>query len=379
VNCMSSKPTNGLELRSLVTENGELELSLVDVPIPTLQAGEILVRIEAAPLNPADQNLLLSGADLGTMRGAGTPQRPVARAIIPEERRRGVAGRFGQSLGIGLEGAGTVISAAPDARALMGKTVAMFGGSMFAQYRCLRAADVLVLPDDASANEGASSFVNPLTALGIVATARREGRTALVNTAAASNLGQMVNRICLADGMGLVNIVRSPEQIAMLRSDGAVHVCDTSAPTFTEDLVDALAATGATVAFDPIGGGNLIGRILAAMEVVASRSVTGYSPYGSSVFKQVYVYGGLDPRPTELTRNFGHAWGLAGWSVNWFVASLSPEEKERIYGRIRSELKTTFASNFSHEISLRQALDPAIIGAYARRATGEKYLIKPAI
>jgi hypothetical protein len=280
---------------------------------------------------------------------------------------------------VGNEGAGVVAAAgeSPGSQALLGRTVAVFGGSMYAQYRVARAADCLVLPPDATPADGASCFVNPLTALGMIGTMRREGHAALVHTAAASNLGQILNRLCLADGIGLVNIVRNASQAGLLRAAGAKHVCDSSAPSFTEDLITALQATGATLAFDAIGGGKLAGQILACMEVVASRAAGPYSRYGSSVHKQVYIYGGLDPRPTKLNRGFGMAWGIGGWLLMPFLEKVGPAEAQSMRDRVVAELKTTFASRYVKTISLTDALRLEHISAYSRRATGEKYLINP--
>jgi threonine dehydrogenase-like Zn-dependent dehydrogenase len=278
---------------------------------------------------------------------------------------------------VGNEGAGVVVAAGAGAEALMGKKVALVVGGMYAQYRLARASDCLVLNDDASPQDGASAFVNPLTALGMVETMRNEGHTALVHTAAASNLGQMLNRVCLADNIPLVNIVRSPEQANLLKAQGANHVLDSSAPDFREHLVAAIAETGATLGFDAIGGGTLASQILSAMEVAANRRGGEYSRYGSSVFKQVYIYGVLDESPTIVNRNFGLTWGMGGWLLGVFLAKAGPDVGKRLRDRVVAELKTTFASHYTAEISLADALDPVVLQAYARRATGEKYLIAP--
>jgi NADPH:quinone reductase-like Zn-dependent oxidoreductase len=293
---------------------------------------------------------------------------------------RAMAGRVDQSMPVGNEGAGVVIAAGSDpaAQGLMGKTVAILGGAMYAQYRMLKAADVLPLPADATAADGASCFVNPLTALGMVETMRLEGHTALVHTAAASNLGQMLNRICLKDGVGLVNIVRSREQAHILTDIGATQVVDSTSPTFMEDLTKALVETGATLAFDAIGGGKLAGQILTAMEAAAVQRMTTYSRYGSTTYKQVYIYGGLDTGPTVLNRAFGMSWGLGGWLLTPFLMKIGAAEGQKLRQRVADELKTTFASHYTKEISLAEALDPAVIAAYNKRATGEKYLINPA-
>lgn len=369
--------TTGLQLRSLVKASGELELSLARVPVQPPAAGEVLVRIEGSPINPSDLGLLVSAADMSQAKTSGTAESPVVTAPIPPAYLKAMAARLDESMPVGNEGAGVVVAAGAGAEALIGKTVAILGGAMYAEYRTLRAADCLLLPDDVTPAEGASCFVNPLTALGMVETMRREGHTALVHTAAASNLGQMLNRLCLKDGVALVNVVRSQEQADLLRGQGAVHVLDSTAPTFGEDLVDALVTTGATLAFDAIGGGRLVGQILTAMEVAANRKATEYSRYGSTTYKQAYIYGGLDTRPTELNRGFGMSWGVGGWLLTPFLMKIGGEAAQALRQRVASELKTTFASHYTAEISLAEALQLDTLAAYNRRATGEKYLINP--
>jgi NADPH2:quinone reductase len=370
----------GLQLRSLVKPGGELELSLAEIPVPAPAADEVVVRVEASPINPSDLGLLFGAADVSTAAMSGTRARPVLTARIPEGRMRAMAGRVGQSMPVGNEGAGVVVEcgSSADARALAGRTVALFGGAMYSQYRCVKAAQCLPLPAAATPADGASCFINPLTALGMVETMRREGHSALVHTAAASNLGQMLNRICLKDGIGLVNIVRTPQQEALLRGAGARHVCNLTAPTFAADLTEAIAATGATLAFDAIGGGKLAGQILNSMEATLARSLTEYTRYGSNVHKQLYVYGGLDLGPIVLERNFGFAWSVGGWLLWPFLQRIGEEAAAKLRARIVAELKTTFASRYAKEISLAQALDPAEIAVYGQRNTGAKYLINPA-
>jgi NADPH2:quinone reductase len=372
-------PMSSLELRSLVTEQGTLELSLADVPLPPLNSGEILVRVEAAPINPSDLGLLLAGADLDTASVEGTSERPVVTAPLPDGALRVLSGRVGKSLPAGNEGAGTVVAAgpSPEAQALLGRTVAVAGGSMYAQFRVASGSSCLVLPPGTSAVEGASSFVNPLTALGMIETMRREGHSGLVHTAAASNLGQMLVKLCLEEHVPLVTIVRKPEQVELLRSIGAAHVCDSSLPSFMEDLIDAIVATSATIAFDATGGGKLVSQILTAMEAAANTSGREYSRYGSTVHKQVYIYGGLDRSPTILTRNFGFAWGLGGWLLTPFLGTLDSDTFSGFRLRVAAGLKTTFASSYTSEVSLVGMLDPLIAGRYAKQATGEKYLVVP--
>jgi NADPH2:quinone reductase len=372
-------PRTALQLRSLIKRSGELELSLVEEPIPEPKPDEVIVRVEAAPMNPSDLGLLFGAADMKAAKASGTPERPVVTAPVPEGVMKAMAGRLDQSMPVGNEGAGVVVAAgaSPAAQALLGKVVAAIGGAMYTQYRCLPAAQCMPLPEGTTPAEGASAFVNPLTALGMVETMKREGHKALVHTAAASNLGQMLNRICLADGIELVNIVRRKEQADILRAIGAKHVCDASAPTFMEDLTEALAATGATLAFDAIGGGKLAGQILNAMEAALLRKATEYSRYGSTTHKQVYIYGGLDRGPTEFTRGFGMTWGMGGWLLFPFLQKIGPEGAAKLRARVAAELKTTFASHYTREVSLREALKLEEIAVYAKQATGEKYLLNP--
>ncbi len=367
----------GLALRSRITAGGKLELWLEEETTPEPAADEVVLRVEAAPINPSDFGLLLGPADASTLQFGGTAERPVVTGTVPPARLAGVAGRLDAAMPVGNEGAGTVVAAGADARALAGRVVAALGGGMYAQYRVLKAADCLVLPEGTPARAGASAFVNPLTALGMVETMRREGHTALVHTAAASNLGQMLNRICLADGIPLVNIVRNAQQAGVLRGIGAKYVLDSTSPNFAADLTEALAETGATLAFDAIGGGTMAGTILAAMEAAQSRKLASYSRYGSSVQKQVYIYGSLDPGPKVIAGNFGMAWGVGGWLVTSFLRNVGREGAARLRARVVSELTTTFASHYTAEISLAEALSRDAIAAYSRRATGEKYLINP--
>jgi NADPH2:quinone reductase len=376
---MAIDEDTGLQLRSLVKASGELELSLARIPIPAPAVDEVLVRIEATPLNPSDIGLLLGSADLSTARLSGTAQAPVLTATVPPEAMPGVAGRIGQSLPVGNEGAGLVVAAGASAaaQALIGKTVATFGGAMYAQHRCVRAEDAHVLPPGVTAAEGAACFVNPLTVLGMVGTMRDEGHKGLVHTAAASNLGQMLVKLCLEEGAPLVNIVRSPAQAKLLRDLGAAHVVESGAPDFMEALTEALAETDATLAFDAIGGGKIVSQILAAMEAAVVKKTGRYSRYGSAAHKQVYIYGALDPGPTELARDFGMTWGLGGWLLPPYLKKIGWDAAQALRRRVTQTLKTTFASHYTRTISLAEALQPEVIALYDRRATGEKYLINP--
>ncbi|PND59198.1 NADH oxidase [Mycobacterium sp. ENV421] len=372
-------PDKALELRSLVTSDGKLELSLQDVDVPSPGDNQVLVRVEAAPINPSDLGLLIATADMSTAAVTGTPERPVVTASLPERSLAGLAARLDKSLPVGNEGAGTVVAAGSSeaAQALIGKTVGVAGGAMYSQYRVVDAPMCLVLPDGATARDGASSFVNPLTALGMTETMRREGHSALVHTAAASNLGQMLVKICQKDGIPLVNIVRKPEQEQLLTSLGAEYVLNSTSPSFTTDLVEALKATSATLAFDATGGGTLASDILNAMEASASAKAGEYSRYGSDVHKQVYIYGALDTSPTVLTRNFGMSWGIGGWLLTPFLATAGAETIGRLRARVAAELTTTFASSYTREVSLAGMLQPDAFTEYVKRATGEKFLVTP--
>src|SRR5471032_514855 len=371
--------TTGLELRSLITKTGQLELSLAKVAIPEPGPEQVVVKVEASPINPSDLGLLVGPADFSQAQSTGSGQDVVVKASVPAAALPFLAARLDQSMPVGNEGAGTVVKAGSSeaAQALMGKTVSMIGGAMYAQYRLRKVSDCQPLPAGTTAAEGASWFVNPLTALGMTETMKREGHKALVHTAAASNLSQMLNKICLKDGIGLVNIVRSAEQAKLLKGIGAKHVVDSTAPTFLEDLTQALVETGATIAFDAIGGGKLVGQILTAMEMAINKTAKTYSRYGSSVHKQVYIYGGLDTGPTTLNRSFGMMWGVGGWLLTPFLMKIGRPDQQRLRERVVSELKTTFASHYTKTVSLTEALQLPNIAAYAKRATGEKYLIDP--
>ena len=369
----------GLQLRSLIAADQTLTLSLEEIEFAAPGPDEVLVQIEAAPINPSDLALLFGPADLSTARVGGTQDRPVVTADIPGNLMRLVTRRVGESMAVGNEGAGTVIATGDSeaARALQGKTVGMVGGQMYAQYRCLKVHECLELPEGVTAAQGASCFINPMTSLGMVETMRAEGHTALVHTAAASNLGQMLNKLCAAEGIELVNIVRKSEQEQLLRDLGARYVVNSCSDSFYDDLIQALATTGATLAFDATGGGKLAGQILTCMESVALRGVSEYDRYGSQVYKQVYIYGGLDTGPTVLSRNFGFAWGLGGWLLPHFLQRVGREKVAALRARVAREITTTFASHYTREISLPQVLSPDVMAAYARQATGEKFLIAP--
>ncbi|HEY1534344.1 MAG TPA: zinc-binding dehydrogenase [Polyangiaceae bacterium] len=375
---LTESDRSALQLVSLVKPSGELQLSLASVAVARPGPDEVVLRVGAAAINPSDLLLLLAGADPNQLAASGSAERPVLTGKVPSTAS--LTQRLGHALPVGNEGAGTVVEAGASAtaQALLGRTVAVApGGGMYAEYRVLRAELCLVLNEGTSAVQGASAWINPLTALGFVETMRREGHTALANTAAASNLGQMLVRICVKDGIPLVNIVRSAEQVALLKALGATHVCNSSAPTFLAELTEALATTGATIAFDAIGGGKLGGQILACMEAAINRKATSYSRYGSATHKQLYIYGGLDMAPTEIVRSFGLAWGIGGWLVTPFLQKLEPAKVVALKQRIAGELTTTFASAHTEQLSLTEALQLSAVRDYARRATGTKYLITP--
>ena len=369
------------EIRTKVTSAGEVELSIAKAEIPEPNEDEVLIRVEAAPINPSDLGLLLSfAADLGSIRIEGDGDKVVTSMPIHPRLMASMKPRLDQSMPAGNEGSGVIIDAGSNAKELIGKTVGLAGGSMYSQYRCVLATNCLVMEEGTTSVEAASSFVNPLTALAFVETMKMENHTAMVHTAAASNLGQMLVRICKEDGIPLVNIVRKQEQVELLKALGAQYVCNMSEASFMEDLVLALSETGATLGFDATGGGNsgeLPGQILAAMEIAANKAAKEYSRYGSDTYKQVYIYGGLDPSPTVLKRAFGMSWGLGGWLLTPMIGKIGMEKFQAMRQRVAKEIKTTFASSYAQEISLSEMLQPDVIRSYAKQATGEKYLVCP--
>ena len=376
---MSEKTSK--QIRSMVTSEGNIEISIATVGNPTPSENEVLVKIEASPINPSDLGLLVSfAADFDSLSVSGSGDATVATMKINPALMGALKGRVGQSMPIGNEGAGVVVDAGANAKGLIGKTVGVAGGAMYSQYRCLPAASCLVMEEGTSSAAAASSFVNPLTALAFIETMKMENHTALLNTAAASNLGQMLVKICQDDSIPLVNIVRKAEQVDVLKSLGAEYICNTSEPSFMQDLVAALVATGATIGFDATGGGNggkLPGQILAAMEVAANKAATEYSVYGSVTYKQVYIYGGLDQTPTVLNRSFGMQWGLGGWLLMPMIGRIGMEKFQQMRQRVASEINTTFASHYTQEISFEEILQPEILKSYTKQVTGEKYLVNP--
>ncbi len=383
-------PTKSLQLSSLVEhldspglpaegQGGRVVMFLNEVEVAPPGDDEVIVRVEAAPINPSDLGLAFGGADISAAVSEGTPIRPAISAPIAASVMRSAVGRVGMALPVGNEGAGTVVAAGSSdaAQALLHKTVAVAGGGMYAQYRRVKASICAELPEGTSAVEGASSFVNPMTVLGMLETMRMEGHTAIVHTAAASNLGQMLNRVCIDEGVPLVNVVRRAGQQDLLREAGAKYVCNTESDTFMADLTEAIAATSATLGFDAVGGGRLAGQILAAMEAAAVAKMPAFSRYGSDTHKQVYIYGSLDRGPTELHRSFGMSWGLGGWLLTPLLAKIGPAAVDAMRRKVTSNLKTLFASSYTREVSLAEALSLDAVKDYARQGTGSKYLIRP--
>ncbi|MDA9579243.1 zinc-binding dehydrogenase [Gammaproteobacteria bacterium] len=375
---MSSDSTY-LQMFSTLTAEGELRLELKEQPMPIPGENEVLIRIEATPINPSDHGVMFGWASMASAISSGSGADTVLSAPVSEQGMAVMKARIGQSLVVGNEGAGTVVATGTSelAKSLDGKVVAAMGGGMYGQYRCVDASVCLPLLEGHTAKDGASSFVNPLTALCMIETMNLEGHTALVHTAAASNLGQMLNRICLDGGIDLVNIVRKDEQETLLREMGAKYVVNSSKDTFMADLTDAIHATGATLAFDATGGGTLASTILSAMEAAAARTPGAYSIYGSVKHKQVYLYGGLDTSPTTLNRGYGMAWGVGGWLLPNFLARVGQEVATRLRTRVATEMKTTFASHYTNEISLAEALDADIVAQYNSKSTGKKFLVCP--
>ena len=369
------------EIRSTVTSDGNIEISIATVEKPTPSENDVLIKVEASPINPSDLGLLISfAADLDSLSVSGSGDATVATMKIHPGLMGAMKPRLDQSMQVGNEGGGVIVDAGANAKGLIGKTVGAAGGAMYSQYRCLPASSCLVMDDNTTSAEAASSFVNPLTTLAFVETMKMENHSAIINTAAASNLGQMLVKICKDDSVPLVNIVRKSEQVKMLKNLGAEYVCNTSDPDFMKDLVAALIATGATLGFDATGGGNegkLPGQILAAMEIAANKTAKEYSRYGSDTYKQVYIYGGLDQTPTVLNRSFGMQWGLGGWLLTPMIGRIGMERFQQMRERVAKEIKTTFASQYTQEVSFEEMLQPETIKVYSKQATGEKYLVNP--
>jgi len=369
------------EIRSTVTSEGNLELSITKVQVPTPNDDEVLIEVHAAPISPSDLALLITfGADLANINISGSGENTVASMKVHPAMMKSMKSRMDQPMPVGNEGAGVIVDAGNNVKHLIGKTVGLAGGAMYSQYVCVPAVNCLVMDDETTPAEAASSFVNPMTALSFIETMKMENHSAIVNTAAASNLGQMLVKICNDEDIPLVNIVRTQEQVDLLKNTGAKYVCNTSDENFKETLVTALIETGATLGFDATGGGNngeLPGQILAAMEIASNSGSGEYSRYGSETYKQVYIYGGLDPSPTILKRSYGMSWGLGGWLLMPMLKKIGMEKFQEMRVRVAKEIKTTFASGYGQEISFEEMLQPEIIQAYAQQKTGNKFLVNP--
>jgi len=369
------------QLVSTISDDNKLTLSLKDIEMPQPGADEVVVRMEAMPLNPSDFGVMFSAADMSTAVQSGTDDSPIITADVPAKFMPSLKTRVNKDTPVGNEGAGTVVAAGSSeaAQALMGKMVAVIGGGTYRQYHCVNVRSCIEMQDGTTATEAASSFVNPLTSLAMVETMRAEGHKAIVHAAAASSLGQMLNRICMADGVDLVNIVRRDEQEKLLRDMGAKYIVNSSSDTFLADLTAAIAETGATISFDPIGGGQLSSDILNCMEAAITRDVEEYSVYGSNTFKQAYIYGALNRGPITLNRNFGFSWGVNGFLLFNALGKLGTKTVVKMRQRVAEEITTTFASSYTHEVTLAEVLHLQSIAAYGKQATGEKYLITPQV
>ena len=369
------KMTKNKQITSTVTDQGKLEIAITESERPIPKANEVLIEIQATPINPSDLGLLLGPGDINTLKAEGSK----ITMDVPEAIMGAMKPRLNIPMPVGNEGSGIVVEAGADAQELMGKVVSVVGGGMYSQYRCLPAASCMVMNEGTEPRECASSFVNPLTALGMVETMKMEGHTALVHTAAASNLGQMLVKICVDDGVQLINIVRKQEHVDLLKSIGAQFVCNSSDEDFMDQLTAAITETKATLAFDATGGGELAGKILACMEVAARKNATEYSPYGSTQHKQVYIYGALNQSGITLPNNrtFGMYWGIGGFLLTPFLGKIGFEKVGELQARVANEIKTTFASTYAQEVSLEGALTLEALMVYAKQATGEKVLINP--
>ena len=372
-------PNAALELRSTLTDDGLVTMRIQETEVTAPTDDQVVVRVEAAPINPSDLGMMLAGGDADAALPAGDGAHDAVAVPVTEAAVAAQRARLGKPMPVGNEGGGVVVAAgsSPAAQALLGKTVGFLSGNAYAQYRTLHSSQCLAMADGTDPADAAAAFVNPLTALGMVETMRAEGHSALIHTVGASNLGLMLNRICLDDGVGLVNIVRKPEHVEQLRALGAEHIVDSSADTFLDDLTGALRATGATIAFDAIGGGDLASILLSNMEKVASEQAGEFSRYGSDTHKQVYIYGGLDRGPTTLRRDFGMSWGLGGWLLTPFLIKVGQEAADRLRQRVADEITTTFASTYGTRLSLADTVDPVHVKRYARMATGDKALVTP--
>jgi len=362
----------GKQLTTQLDADGTLTLQLNDKTWDAPKAGQVLIKVEATPINPSDLGLLFASAD--TDNAVYSPGKVVAQ--MPANATRAMKARHGLPMPAGNEAAGTVVAAGEGAEHMMGKRIACVPGTAYADYAYADLTMAFAVDDAVSAEQAASSFVNPMTALGFTETMKLEGFTGIVHAAAASNLGQMLVKICLEDNIPLVNIVRSDAQVKLLKDLGATHVLNMTDEDFMPKLIDAIAETKAMIGFDPIGGGTLAGQILTAMEAAASRGAA-FSRYGSSEAKKVYIYGALDLGPTILNRAFGLTWDLAGWLLTPFMMKAGAEVVGRMRARVMKDLTTTFASHYKAKVSLEGMLSKEAVSEYNARRTGEKYLVVP--
>lgn len=367
------------QLRSRIDKDGRLEIDFERSEVAELAHDEVLIEVEAAPINPSDMPVLFGTGAMPELKvsGSGLDRRTTAQ--IPSAVLPGLSGRLDQAVLTGLEGCGTVVEAGASdaAQALLGRRVSTSGPGMYAKFRVAKSEDCVVLPVDVTPVEGASAFINPLTALGMVETAKAEGHRAMIFTAAASNLGGMVQRLCEQEGIGFVGVVRGDAQVEKLRARGVSHICNLTSPNFSNQLNAAITATGAMLAFDAIAGGEIVNEILRCMEVAAVRDMAAFSRYGSPRHKQLYLYGTLDASPTLLKRNFGMSFGIGGWLLFHYLSKISTEQRRALSQKVADGLKTTFVTDYGAAISLEDALDPEIIAQYMLRGTGGKYLIMP--
>ena len=366
--------TTGKQLFTTLESDGTLTLAIEEVTFPEPKGNQVLVTMEAAPINPSDLAILTGAADFENAEYSSG--KVVAK--MPEPFNSGQKSRHGKKLPAGNEGAGTVVATGDSdtAKALMGQRVSCVPGNAFSQYAIADANMCLPLGDH-SAEAGASSFVNPMTALGFAENAKMEGQSAILHTVGASNLGQMLNRICIEDGLGLVNIVRKDDQAELLKSQDATHVVNSSDNDFMKQLRDAIEDTSAFFGFDPIGGGKMVDSCFKAMEQVAVANMKEYSRYGSNQAKRMFIYGRLDVSPTTLTPSYGFGWTLSGWLLFPFLQHAGQETMARMRKRVLDNLTTTFASSYKAKVDLEAMLTKDAILDYREMKTGQKYLVTP--
>lgn len=366
--------TTGKQLFTTLSSDGTLTVAVEDVTFPKPTGNQVLVKMEAAPINPSDLAILTSAADLENAEYS--PGKFVAK--MPEPFNSAAKARHGQKLPAGNEGAGTVVATGDSdmAKALNGQRVACVPGNAYSQY-CIADAAMCLPLGDHSSEDGASAFVNPMTALGFAENAKMDGQKAIVHTAAASNLGQMLIKICQEDDIELVNIVRKAQHVDLLKGLGAKHVVNSSDDDFMQQLRTAIDATDAFYGFDPIGGGHATDNVFKAMEQVAVSKMTEYNRYGSNQQKRMFIYGRLDLGPTILTPSYGFGWTLSGWLLTPFLANAGMETVGRMRQRVLENLTTTFASSYKAKVNLEQMLEKDAVIDYRAMKTGEKYLVTP--